>query len=235
MNDKSNELAVGTREEGDIYILRLTQSGEIERFSTITYADLNDPIPVTSSTAELGSSIANLGDIDGDGVDDLAVGSIRDGSGGLNRGAVHILFMDESGLTKKANAKIRHPDVTLANFDAFGSSIAKLGDINGDGINDIAVGAIGDDTVNTNGGSVHVLLLNRDGSIKSDSFEIVDTNDNNIFNPDDQDFTGRSIANLGDINGDGINDIAVGAPGNTGRKQRRGGIHDTHEKTQWII
>ena len=95
--------------------------------------------------------------------------------------------MDESGLTKKANATIRHPDVTLANFDAFGSSIAKLGDINGDGINDIAVGAIGDDTVNTNGGSVHVLLLNRDGSIKSDSFEIVDTNDNNIFNPGNED------------------------------------------------
>ena len=209
-----NELAVGTL-KGEIYILRLTDSGELSRFSKITYADLNDPIPVTSSTAELGSSIANLGDIDGDGVDDLAVGSIRDGSGGENRGAVHILFMDESGLTKKANATIRHPDVTLANFDAFGSSIAKLGDINGDGINDIAVGAIGDDTVNTNGGSVHVLLLNRDGSIKSDSFEIVDTNDNNIFNPDDQDFTGRSIANLGDINGDGINDIAVGAPGNT--------------------
>ena len=62
----------------------------------------------------------------------------------MNRGAVHILFMDKSGLTKKANAKIRHPDVTLTNFDAFGSSIAKLGDLDQDGINDIAVGAIGD-------------------------------------------------------------------------------------------
>ena len=125
--------------------------------------------------------------------------------------------MDKSGLTKKANATIRHPDVTLANFDAFGSSIAKLGDINGDGINDIAVGAIGDDLANPTGGAVHVLLLNRDGSIKSDSFEIVDTDDDNIFNPGDEDFTGRSIANLGDINGDGINDIAVGAPGRPGR------------------
>ena len=215
-----NELAVGTL-KGEIYILHLTDSGEIERFSTIDVDDVNDPIPVTNSDAELGSSIANLGDIDGDGVDDLAVGSIRDGSGGMNRGAVHILFMDESGLTKKANAKIRNSNVTLTDFDAFGSSIAKLGDLDGDGINDMAVGAIGTDksSVNTNEGAVHVLLLNRDGSIKPTSFEIVDTDDDNIFNPDSQDFTGSSIANLGDINGDGINDIAVGARGSNNTKE----------------
>ena len=218
--DGINELAVGTL-KGEIYILRLNDSGEIERFSKIDVADVNDPIPVTNSIAEFGNSIAKLGDIDGDGIIDLAVGSIRDGSGGLNRGAVHILFMDETGLTLKANAKIRHPDVTLADYDAFGSSIAKLGDLDGDGINDLAVGAIGTDksSVNTNEGAVHILLLNRDGSIKSDSFKIVDTDNDNIFNPGNQDFTGASIAKLGDINGDGINDIAVGAPGNIPSKE----------------
>ena len=218
--DGINELAVGTL-KGEIYILRLNDSGEIERFSKIDVDDVNDPIPVTNSIAEFGNSIAKLGDIDGDGINDLAVGSIRDGSGGLNRGAVHILFMDETGLTLKANAKIRHPDVTLANYDAFGSSIAKLGDLDGDGINDLAVGAIGTDksSVNTNEGAVYILLLNRDGSIKSDSFEIVDTDNDNIFNPGNQDFTGASIAKLGDINGDGINDIAVGAPGNIPNKE----------------
>ena len=218
--DGINELAVGTL-KGEIYILRLNDSGEIERFSKIDVDDVNDPIQVTNSIAEFGNSIAKLGDIDGDGINDLAVGSIRDGSGGLNRGAVHILFMDETGLTLKANAKIRHPDVTLADYDAFGSSIAKLGDLDGDGINDLAVGAIGTDksSANTNEGAVHILLLNRDGSIKSDSFKIVDTDNDNIFNPGNQDFTGASIAKLGDINGDGINDIAVGAPGNIPSKE----------------
>ena len=224
-DDGINELAVGTV-RGDIYILRLTRSGEIELFSTIDVEDVNNPIRVTSNSAELGSSIANIGDIDGDGVDDLAVGSIRDGTGGMSRGAVHILFMNESGLTKKANAKIRHPDVTLTDFDAFGSSIANLGDLDGDGINDIAVGAIADDKAsgNTNEGAVHILLLNRDGSIKPTSFEIVDTGNDTIFNPDTQDFTGASIANLGDINGDGINDIAVGAPGNNNIPSKEGSV-----------
>ena len=82
MTTRINELAVGTL-KGEIYILRLTQSGEIERFSTIDcMLILIIPFRLQAVTAELGSSIANLGDIDGDGVDDLAVGSIRDGSGG---------------------------------------------------------------------------------------------------------------------------------------------------------
>ena len=218
-----NELAVGTI-RGEIYILRLTRDGEIERFSTIGVADVNNPITLVGPNDQFGVSIANIGDIDGDRVDDLAVGAIRDNTRGNSSGAIHILFMNESGLTKKAtNARINslNDNLTLNAFDAFGSSIANLGDLDGDGINDIAVGAIGDDksSGNTNEGVVHVLLLNRDGSIKPTSFEIVDTDDDNIFNPDTQDFTGRSIANLGDINGDGINDIAVGAPGNNNAKE----------------
>ena len=48
---------------------------------------------------------------------------------------------------------------TLANFDFFGSSVASLGDLDGDGVTDLAVGASGDDTGFTNRGAVHVLFL----------------------------------------------------------------------------
>ena len=93
--------------------------------------------------------------------------------------------------------------------DTFGVSVANLGDLNQDGINDLAVGAPNDDGQAINAGTVHIFYLNRDGSVKPGGFEIFD----DAFNPNSGDFAGTSIANLGDINGDGINDIAVGLTG----------------------
>lgn len=44
---------------------------------------------------------------------------------------------------------------TLANYDSFGDFVASLGDLNGDGVTDLAVGAVGDDTGGNNRGAVH--------------------------------------------------------------------------------
>ena len=52
-----------------------------------------------------GTSVALLGDLDGDGVDDLAVGASRDDDGGEDRGAVWILFLNTDG-TVKSHQKI---------------------------------------------------------------------------------------------------------------------------------
>ena len=49
-----------------------------------------------------GSSVANIGDLDGDGVNDLLVGNIGNDNGGPNRGAAHILFMNTDGTVKSA-------------------------------------------------------------------------------------------------------------------------------------
>jgi hypothetical protein len=54
----------------------------------------------------------------------------------------------------------------LANQDLFGSSLARIGDIDGDGVTDLAVGAFQDDTGGTNRGAVHILRMNADGSVK---------------------------------------------------------------------
>ncbi len=55
----------------------------------------------------------------------------------------------------------------LADDDEFGRSVTAPGDLDGDGVTDIAVGAPLDDTGGSNRGAVHVLFLNSDGTVKS--------------------------------------------------------------------
>ncbi len=53
--------------------------------------------PTLSNNDRFGVSVTPIGDLDGDGVTDLAVGAYRDDGGGLDRGAVHIMFMNTDG------------------------------------------------------------------------------------------------------------------------------------------
>ena len=56
---------------------------------------------------------------------------------------------------------------TLENYDSFGSSVAALGDLDGDGVVDIAVGAFSDDDGNSGAGAVYVVFLTSTGAAKS--------------------------------------------------------------------
>ena len=90
-----------------------------------------------------GASVANIGDLDGDGVNDLAVGATYDDAPTGERGTVHILFMNTDG-SVDSNVQINHLTTngpTLAKEDFFGASIADIGDLEGDGVNELAVGA----------------------------------------------------------------------------------------------
>ena len=94
-------------------------------------------------------SVASLGDLDGDGVGDLAVGAFGDGRRGLtDRGAVWVLFLNTDG-TVKSHQKISDTQGgftgILDDDDRFGISAASLGDLDGDGVGDLAVGAHFDD------------------------------------------------------------------------------------------
>ena len=138
--------------------------------STVVINDSTTNGPDLENNDRFGWSVANIGDLDGNGVNDLAVGATQDDNGGNNRGTVHIMFMESDGSvqsTVEINDSTENGP-TLSNADLFGHSVENLGDLNGDGVNDLAVGAINDDEgEGNNRGAVHIMFMNTDGSVKS--------------------------------------------------------------------
>jgi hypothetical protein len=166
-----------------------------------------------------GNSVASIGDLDNDGVNDLAAGAPNDDTGNTDRGAVYVLFMNTDG-TAKSSTKIADNtggfSVTLTNSDFFGISVANVGDLDNDGLDDLAVGANGENTGGGDAGAAWVLLLNSDGTVKSSQKIASGTSGFTTLTANDQ--FGRSVAGIGDLDNDGVEDLAVGAwldPGGT--------------------
>jgi len=175
--------------------------------------------PTLDENDSFGSSVASVGDLDGDGVPDLAVGAPGDDTGGgenAKRGAVHVLLLNANG-SVKSSTKIAHgtfigsgETLDLADRDYFGTSVASLGDLDGDGVMDLAVGANGD---SSNRGAVYVLLMTSAGTVKS-SHKIANgssVGSGGTLGLASGDYFGSSLVSLGDLDGDGIAELAVGA------------------------
>ena len=129
---------------GAVWVLFLNADGTVKSHQEISDTE-GGFTGILDNLDRFGSSVASLGDLDGDGVGDLAVGNDRDSDGRSGAGAVWVLFLNTDG-TVKSDQKISsvEGDFTgiLDHGDAFGSSVASLGDLDGDGVGDLAVGAM---------------------------------------------------------------------------------------------
>ncbi len=229
--DGVGDLAVGAifdadrgSQPGAVWVLLLNTNGTVKSHQKISATEggfkgkLNDE-------NEFGSSVASLGDLDGDGVSDLAVGARHDDHGTTGVGAVWILFLNPDG-TVKSHQKIRNTEggfTGTGGHDDFGVSVASLGDLDGDGVSDLAVGAWHDRDGGHRRGAVWVLFLNTDGTVKAQQ-KISDTKGGFTGALDDGDEFGSSVASLGDLDGDGVGDVAVGAPDDDNGGENRGAV-----------
>jgi plastocyanin len=224
------DLAVGTDgddtggpDRGAVYMLLMNADGTVKRSTKIASGAAGGP--TLANDARFGSSVSSVGDLDGDGVADLAVGAVGDNTGGPNRGAVYMLLMNADG-TVKGSTKIASGaggGPTLANGNRFGSSVSSVGDVDGDGVADLAVGADGDSTGGTNRGAVYVLRMNADGTVRSSAKIASGAGGGPTLA--DLDFFGSSVTSPGDLDGDGVADLAVGADGDDTGGSARGAVH----------
>ena len=138
-------------------------------YPTNVFALENFSLSDISSGDFFGHDIESIGDIDGDGISDIAVGAPYDDDGGPSHGAVYILFLNSDG-TVKDSQKISSTEgnfqQNLQSQDMFGFSTANLSDINNDGITDIAVGSPHRHYFDAELSPIHILLLEKDGKVK---------------------------------------------------------------------
>ena len=157
----------GVFNRGAVWILFMNSDGTVKAHQKISDTQGNFTGTLDDSDY-FGSSVTSLGDLDGDGVKDIAVGAVNDKGGGFSRGAIWILFLNIDG-TVKAHQKISDTEGNftgiLDNSDYFGSSVTFLGDLDGDGVKDIAVGAYGDADGGSGRGAVWILFMNSDGTV----------------------------------------------------------------------
>jgi hypothetical protein len=149
--------------------------------------------------AEFGTSVATAGDVNGDGFSDVVVGAIKYDNGETDEGRAFAYNGSAAGLDAT-------PDWTTESNQVgayFGGAVATAGDVNGDGFSDVIVGAQRYDNLQTNEGVAFAYYGSAVGLGAGADW----TDESNLT---DGRF-GCSVANAGDVNGDGFSDVIVGA------------------------
>ena len=183
------------------------------------YLDSISGEPVRASA--FGHSVENVGDINGDGFADIVVGAptrvfdrIPGATTGSAFGGAYTVFLGPNGSSVLGYAEINHtlPDGPRPFINGqFGHSILNMGDLNNDGINDIAVTAPETkDASDIIRGAVYVMHLGSDGlPIKTININLsVIQQQFPSFNPPIDSMT-WAIENMGDLNGDGYTDMMM--------------------------
>lgn len=173
-----------------------------------------------------GDAVSSAGDVDGDGFDDIIVGAPQaDPPSGPNAGTSFVVFASALQAAAVGSGEIDLGTIGGANgvvitgadrIDFSGGSVSSAGDVDGDGLDDIIIGAFQGETGGlSNSGDGYVVLgasiaaaSSGSGTIDLGSLAGLGVA---ITGADVADRAGRSVSGAGDVDGDGLDDVIVGA------------------------
>ena len=155
-----------------------------------------------SAGDESGISVAGVGDVDGDGYGDILVGA--DYAGDSYQGAAYLMSGPITGTVSLSTATAKITGV--GTYEFAGNAVAGPGDLNGDDVPDLVVGAWASGRGGSHAGCAYVLYGPVTGPVSGDDADAI------LVGDVASGAAGQGVAGAGDANGDGIDDLLVGAP-----------------------
>jgi Ca2+-binding RTX toxin-like protein len=171
-----------------------------------------------ASGAMLGQAVTTAGDFNGDGIDDLLIGSMKGAQSGQRTGEAFVVFGTAAGFP----ATIELSQLTGSNgFRLHGNSasgqagysVASAGDVNGDGIDDLVIGAPGEQPNGSGSGAAYVVFGHAGAQAADIDLGALNGSTGFKFSGAGGNEVGRSVSSAGDVNGDGYADLLISANG----------------------
>jgi len=164
---------------------------------------------VGTAQSQSGEAVAGLGDVNGDGYDDVAVAAPWDDHAHTNAGRVFLVLGQAAGWSMDVALTATDASwVGEQDSDYLGESLAGAGDVNGDGYDDLLVGAFRSDESGNDAGQAYLIFGRAAGWSRNVDMANADAS---FHGEAADDWAGWGVGGGGDVNGDGYDDVLIGA------------------------